>query len=79
MAKINMANNTIIIPDAYVKSDKIDIGAKGIISPKLHDGMFFFRYKKLKGLLKMRNGKKNFDILKVQKTFDNYVIPSVGG
>ncbi len=79
MAKINMANNTITIPNAYVKSDKIDIGAKGIISPKLRDGMFFFRYKKLKGLLKIRNGKKNFDILHVQKTFDNYVIPSVGG
>ena len=79
MAKINMANNTITIPNAYVKSNKIDIGAKGIISPKLRDGMFFFRYKKLKGLLKMRNGKKNFDILKVQKTFDDYVIPSVGG
>ena len=72
-----MAKNTITIPNAYVKSNKIDIGAKGIISSKLRDGMFCFRYKRLKGLVKLRNGKKNFDILKVQKTFDNYVIPSI--
>ena len=56
---------------------KIDIGAKGIISLKLRDGMFYFCFKMLKGLLKLRNGKKNFDILHVQKTFCNYVIPSV--
>ena len=74
-AKVNMANNIITIPSAFLKSDKIDLGAKGIISPNLRDAVFFLRYKKLKGLLKINNGKKNFDIFGVQKTFDNYVIP----
>jgi len=41
----------------------------------LRDGVFFLRYKKLKMLLKVRNGKKNIDIFHVKKTFDNYVIP----
>ena len=74
-ARVNMANNVITIPSALLKSDKIDLGAKGIISPDLRDAVFFFRYKHLKGLLKIRNGEKNFDILHVQDTFDNYVIP----
>ena len=74
-ATLNMANNVIIFPDVYLKSDKIDLGAKGIISPTIRDGMFFLRYKKIKALLKIRDGKKNFDIFGVQKTFDNYVIP----
>ncbi|KYJ86770.1 hypothetical protein [Sulfurovum riftiae] len=76
-ATINMANNVITIPDAYVKSDKIDIGAKGIISPMLRDGMFLLRYKKLKLLLKLKNGKKNIDIFHVQRTFDTYVVPKL--
>ena len=74
-ATVNMSNNIITFPYAFVKSDKIDIGAKGIISPKLRDGVFYFRYKGLKLLLKMRNGKKNLDIFHVEKTFDNYMIP----
>jgi hypothetical protein len=36
----------------------IDIGAKGVISSALREGMFFLRYKKLKLLLKTRNGKR---------------------
>ena len=74
-ATVNMAHNVITFPYAFVKSDKIDIGAKGIISPALRDGVFYLRYKGLKLLLKMRNGKKNLDIFHVEKTFNNYVIP----
>ena len=74
-ATVNMANNVITFPYAFVKSDKIDIGAKGIISPSLRDGVFYLRYKRLKTLLKVRNGKKNLDIFNVEKTFNNYVIP----
>jgi len=74
-ATVNMADNIITIPDAYVISDKIGIGARGIISPTVRDGMFLLRYKKLKLLLKMKNGKKNIDILHVQQTFDTYKIP----
>ena len=78
-ATVSMQNNVITIPYAFVNSDKIDIGAKGIISPTLRDGVFYLRYKRLKTLLKIRNGKKNLDIFKVQKSFDNYVIPNVQG
>ena len=75
-ATVNMSNNVITFPYVFVKSDKIDIGAKGIISPTLRDGVFYLRFKGLKILLKMKNGKKNLDIFHVQKTFDEYVIPT---
>ena len=74
-AKMTMGNNVIRIPSALLKSDKIDIGAKGIISPKLREGMFYLRFHKLKGLLKLRDGEKNYDIFGVQDTYDNYVVP----
>ena len=77
VATVNMQNNVITFPYAFVKSDKIDIGAKGIISEALRDGVFYLRYKGLKTLLKIRNGKKNLDIFHVEKTFNNYVIPSI--
>ena len=76
-ATVNMANNVISVPYAFVKSDKIDIGAKGLISSVLREGMFYLRYKKLKILLKLRNGKKNIDIFHVKKTFDSYHIPKM--
>ncbi len=74
-ATVNMQNNILTFPYAFVKSDKIDIGAKGIISEALRDGVFYLRYKRLKTLLKIRNGKKNLDIFNVEKTFNSYRVP----
>ncbi len=71
-AVMNMQQKQIVIPYAFVASDKVDVGAKGVISENVHEGMFYARYKKLKGLLKIKDGKRNFDILKVKKTFDEY-------
>ncbi len=75
VADLKMVNNTIRIPYVYFKSDKIDLGIKGIINPKLRDSIFYLRYKKLDGTLKTRNGKKHFGILKSKKKFNSYVIP----
>jgi len=74
-ATVNMQTNVITFPYAFVSSDKIDIGAKGVISSALREGIFYFRYKKLKLLLKLKNGKKNIDIFHVKNTFDRYKIP----
>ena len=71
-ASMDMQKNQIIFPYAYAGSDKIDVGAKGIITAETRDGVIFVRYRKLKGLLKIRDGKRNFDIIKAQKKFDAY-------
>ncbi len=74
---MRMENQTIVIPYAFADSEKIDVGAKGIITADLHDGVLYARFRKLHGLLKIHNGKRNFDILKARKKFDEYV-PSKG-
>jgi hypothetical protein len=75
-AKVNMADNTITIPYAFIKSDQINIGAKGIIASNLRDGIFFFGQKGIKGTMEIRGGKRSFDIFSAQKSFDRYVIPT---
>jgi hypothetical protein len=71
-ASMDMQKNQIIFPYAFAGSDKIDVGAKGVITSETRDGVIFARYRKLKGLLKIRDGKRNFDIIKAQKKFDAY-------
>ena len=69
---MDMQKNQIVFPYAFAGSDKIDVGAKGIITSETRDGVSFARYRKLKGLLKIRDGKRNFNIIKAQKKFDAY-------
>lgn len=72
-AVMNMTQKQIVIPYAFIDSDKVDVGAKGIISANTRDGMFYARFKKLKGLFKIKDGKRNFDIIKARKKFDEYI------
>jgi|GEM_PF-6355257 len=75
-ATINMKDNAITIPYALVRSNKIDIGAKGIITPALRNGMIYFGHKNIKAVMEIRDGKRSFDIFNAQQSFDNYVVPS---
>ncbi len=69
---INVAQNQIIIPYAYADSDKIDVGAKGVITADEHNGVLYVRYRKLHGILKINNGKRNLDVLNAREKFDQY-------
>ncbi|MBW2682791.1 MAG: hypothetical protein JRC69_04425 [Deltaproteobacteria bacterium] len=71
-AVINIAENHIIIPYAYAGSDKIDVGAKGVITADNRDGVLYVRFRKLHGILKINNGKRNLDVLNARKKFDQY-------
>lgn len=71
-AVINIAQNQIIIPYAFAGSDKIDVGAKGVISADNRDGVLYVRFRRLHGILKINNGKRNLDVLNAQKKFDQY-------
>ncbi len=71
-AHVDMQKNQILFPYAFAGSEEIDIGAKGVITEQSRDGVVYARYRKLKGLLKIRDGKRNFDIIKAQQKFDDY-------
>ena len=70
--ELKMANDRIVIPYAHVLSDNAEAGFKGVISEQTRDGVIFFRYKKFNTLLKIRDGKKNLDLIRVRKKFDEY-------
>ena len=69
----------MVIPDARLTSDNAEAALKGVHSPELSDGMLYFRYKKFDALLKVRDGKRNLDILHPLRTFDAYVPPEPRG
>lgn len=72
-AMLQMKNNNMVIPLAYASSEKIGVGAKGLINADAREGIFYVRFRKLDGILKMRNGKRNIDILKAREKFDQYL------
>ncbi len=71
-ARMDMQHNQLVFPYAFAASDEIDIGAKGLIDEQTREGIIFARYRKLKGLLKIRDGKRDFDLIRARKTFDAY-------
>jgi hypothetical protein len=71
-ANINVSHGNIIIPYAFVGSDKIDVGAKGVITADERNGVYYVRFRKLDAVLKMNNGNRNLDVWNARKTFDKY-------
>lgn len=71
-AVINMSKDRIIVPHAFAASDKIDIGAKGVITAEKRDGVLYVRFRKLHGILKIRNDKRNLDVLNAREKFKEY-------
>ena len=70
--EMRVAEQQIIIPYAYVRSEKIDVGVKAVLGREYNDGILFARYKKLHGIMKIRDGKRNIDILRARIKFDEY-------
>jgi len=71
-ATVTLEQQQLTIPHAFSGSDKIDIGAKGIIDKQKADGIFYARFRKLDAVLKVHDGKRNLDVLGARKKFDNY-------
>jgi hypothetical protein len=71
-ARLKVDAGRALLPYAMVGSDKIDVGAKGLADAKTREGIFYARFRRLDGILKVRNGETNFDILGARKTFNDY-------
>lgn len=77
VVQLEMAENRILIPNAFLESEKIDFGAKGVIDEGLNDGVLYARYKKLDIVVKFSDGKRNIDLYRAKGKFDEYLLPSV--
>lgn len=71
-AQVDIDQDRIIIPYAFATSDKIDVGAKGVISADERNGVLYVRFRKLHGILKINNGKRNLDVFNAREKFDQF-------
>lgn len=71
-AEMILKNDRLVIPYAFVSSDKVAAGAKGIISAERADGIFYARFRKLDAVLKINDDKHNIDIIGAKKKFAEY-------
>ena len=74
-ARVAMANERAVIPHAQVSSENIAVEAKGVISADSRHGAVYLRYEKLGALLKIRNGAKSLDLIRVRQKFEDYPVP----
>ena len=58
--KVDIKSGRLLVPYAVAGSDKIDIGAKTLIEKDHREGIVYARYRKLKGILKIKNGEPEF-------------------
>ena len=72
-ALLRVVDNEVRLPYALAGSDKITVGAKGLIRGDDREGVFLARYRRLQGILKLRDGERDFDLIRARKTFDAYV------
>jgi len=75
-ARMEVADNAMVIPMAQVISDKAELAAKARIAGESRDGVIYARYKNLDALLRIADGKKNLQVIRVREKFDNYVVTS---
>ena len=72
---LDFENPRLIIPAAFMDSDNIELGAKGIIDKDLRSGVIYARYKKLDIVVKISEGKRNIDLFRARRKFDEYRLP----
>lgn len=72
-ATVKVKSNEFLVSNALAKSDTIELGAKGLIRENEREGIFYARYGRLAGALKVENGKRNFDLIGATRKFENYI------
>jgi hypothetical protein len=79
-ATLQVANQTLVVPDALVTSDRVQLGVRGSFGPApARDGRLYLRYDNTDVLLKIDHGKKNLDVLKAQQKYDGYRVAPLFG
>jgi len=74
-AEMSLSGGKLRVPLAYVDSEKAEVGIKATFFEGEREGMVYARYKKLDTLVKRFNGKRDVDVIKSRKKFEEYVLP----
>lgn len=71
-ASFELVNDTLVVEQAQVLSDKAELGAKAVFYEGGRDGVIYARYEKLDMVLKMQGQESNIDVIRARRTFDAY-------
>ena len=74
-AQMTLSGGKLRVPLAYVDSEKAEVGIKASFFEGEREGMVYARYKKLDTLVKRFDGKRDVDVIKSRKKFEEYVLP----
>lgn len=69
---IDMDQDSILIPYAFATSDRIDIGAKGVITADKRTGVLYVRFRRLHGILRINDGKRRLNIRRAKERFEQF-------
>jgi hypothetical protein len=72
---LDFVNPRLIISTASMDSDNIELGAKAVIDKDQRNGVIYVHYKKLDIIVKIADGKRNIDLLRARRKFDEYELP----
>jgi len=72
IARVEIANQQIVIPRAHAISDQLEVGAKATISEQTRDGVIYARYKKLDAVIRIDDGNRNTDLIRAREKYDGY-------
>ena len=74
-AEMTLSGGKLRVPLAYVDSEKAEVRIKATFFEGEREGMVYARFKKLDTLVKRFNGKRDVDIIKSRKKFEDYALP----
>jgi hypothetical protein len=75
-ATIEIADGKVVIPRAFVTSDKAEVATKAVFQGGKRTGVVYARYNKLDMLIRTRDGDRNLDVINVREKFDDYQLPN---
>lgn len=71
-ARLEMSDRVLRIPMAWLDGTTIEAGAKATLSAAGNDGIVYLRYRGLDAVLRIDQGKRNIDVLRARRKFDDY-------
>jgi hypothetical protein len=71
-ARLKMADERLLVPLASLNGEHIEAGAKVEFSGAGNRGILYLKYRNLDAVLRIADGKRNLDILRARKKFDDY-------
>jgi hypothetical protein len=75
VARVQMADDVVVIPFARLLGDTVELNAKAVIDGDHRDGMVYARYKKVDAAVKMEDGRKSLVLIKPREKFETYRLP----